>query len=123
MGVEFSGLDTPSTEMTLRTYVYFDGLTKNEFVQKVLLTIRALSLAVRTFIRALEEQSRSEELDPSSAIRAFIRTLEEDSSTEETTPSSSQLVLSSENRTLSRDEVKELMRRVPQTYGSLTMAS
>jgi len=57
MGVEFSGLDTPSTEMTLRTYVYFDGLTKNEFVQKVLLTIRALSLAVRTFIRALRSKA------------------------------------------------------------------
>jgi hypothetical protein len=59
MGVEFSGFDTPSIEMTLRAYVYFDGLTKDTFIQRVLLTIRAVALAIRTFVRALEEQSRS----------------------------------------------------------------
>ena len=61
MGVEFSGLDTPTTEMTMRAYVFFDGLTKDTFVQRALLTIRALSLAIRTFFRALEEHDHSSE--------------------------------------------------------------
>jgi hypothetical protein len=59
MGVEFYGFDTPSTEMTLRTYIYFDGLTKDALIQRILLTIRALHLAIRTFIRAFEENDQS----------------------------------------------------------------
>jgi hypothetical protein len=62
MGAEFIGLDTPSTEMTIRAYVYFDGLTKDSFIQRTLLTIRALALAIRTFFRALEEHGRSSEV-------------------------------------------------------------
>jgi hypothetical protein len=61
MGVEFSGLDTPTTELTLRAYLYFDGLTKDTFVQRALLTIRSVVLAIRTFVRALEEHHHSSE--------------------------------------------------------------
>jgi hypothetical protein len=61
MGAEFIGLDTPSTELTIRAYVHFDGLTKDSFVRRTLLTIRALALAIRTFFRALEEHGRSSE--------------------------------------------------------------
>jgi hypothetical protein len=68
MGVEFTGLDTPSTEMTLQTYVYFDGLTKDTLVQRIRLTIRALMLAGRTLRRALEAQGRSDEQAPSEEI-------------------------------------------------------
>jgi len=61
MGVEFHGLDTPSTEMTLRAYVYFDALTKDTLVQRILLTFRSLALAVRTLVRALEVHDRPAE--------------------------------------------------------------
>jgi hypothetical protein len=62
MGVEFFGFDVPSTDMTFRAYVYFDGLTKDALVQRVYLTIRALHLAIRTFIRVLEENNQSVEM-------------------------------------------------------------
>jgi hypothetical protein len=61
MGIEFFGFDVPPTDMRFRAYVYFDGLTKDILVQRVLLTIRALHLAIRTFIRAFEENNQSAE--------------------------------------------------------------
>jgi hypothetical protein len=59
IGVEFSGHDTPSPEMTLRTYVYFDGLTKDTLIQRILLTMRALTLAGQTLVLALDAQGHS----------------------------------------------------------------
>jgi len=93
MGIEFSGFDTPSTEMTLRAYVYFDGLTKDAFIQRVLLTVRAVALTIRTFSRALEAQSSAEKLD-----------------------------LSREKRVLSREELRTILRALPRTDGPLTIA-
>jgi hypothetical protein len=61
MGVEMYGLDTPSTAMMLRMFIYFDGLTKDTLMHRVHLTNRAFQLATRTLIRALETQSRSNE--------------------------------------------------------------
>jgi hypothetical protein len=61
MGVQFHGLDTPTKEMIFREYIYFDGLTKDSLVQKLHLLTRALSLAIRTFRRALEDHGRSAE--------------------------------------------------------------
>jgi hypothetical protein len=59
MGVEFSGFKIPPSDMAFFAYVYFDGLTKDILVQRVLLTIRALHLAIRTFMRAFEEHNQS----------------------------------------------------------------
>lgn len=63
MGLDLTGLIVPSTEMTIRTYVYFDGLTKDTFMQRILLTIRALSISLRTFVHALEERGHSVQVD------------------------------------------------------------
>jgi hypothetical protein len=72
MGMDFTGLDTPTTEMTLRTYIYFDGLTKDVLVQRILLTIRSIMLAGRTFLHALEVQSRLAQQALSDEDRAKI---------------------------------------------------
>jgi len=61
MGVDFSGHDVPPQEMIFRSYIYFDALTKDSLIQRVLLTIRALHLAVRTVMRSLEENDKSVE--------------------------------------------------------------
>jgi hypothetical protein len=61
MGVEFSGHTVPPREMTFRSSVYFDGLTKDVLMQRILLTIRALHLGVRTLARALEAHNLSSE--------------------------------------------------------------
>ena len=73
MGVEFSGLETPATELTLQTSIYFDGLTKDTFIQRVLLTLRALGIAVRTYLRALEAQSGPDSHGRSPEQRVFTR--------------------------------------------------
>jgi hypothetical protein len=74
MGVECYGLDTPITEMMLRTYVYFDGLTKDALMHRILLVNRAYTLAMRTFVRALEASGRSGDLALSSEdLRRFMR--------------------------------------------------
>jgi hypothetical protein len=59
MGLDLSGLAVPSAEMTIRTCVYFDGLTKDSLIQRIYLTIRALSLALRTFVLALDSSINS----------------------------------------------------------------
>ena len=61
MGVDFAGHDTPTTEMTLRTYLYFDALTKDALIQRIRLMIRAIELAVRTVARVLEMHHHSDE--------------------------------------------------------------
>jgi hypothetical protein len=92
MGVAFSGVDTPTTEMTIRAYVYFDGLTKDTLIQKILLTIRAVSLAAGQLIRALGDQSQSEDhMSPP------------------------------ESRIFTREELKKMMRVQPKTDDPLTI--
>ncbi len=54
MGVEFSGHAVPPRDLTFRSSVYFDGLSKDVLMQRILLTVRVLHLAVRTLARALE---------------------------------------------------------------------
>ena len=63
MGVDLSGLSVPSAEMTICTYVYFDGLSKDTLIQRILLTIRALSISLQTFVLALEEAVYSPEVE------------------------------------------------------------
>lgn len=59
MGVDFHGIDTPTSGMFFQTYVYSDGLTKDTFMHRVHLTNRAFMLALRTFVRTLQASIRS----------------------------------------------------------------
>jgi len=97
MGIEFLGFDTPSTEMTLRSYVYFDGLTKDALVQRILMTIRGIMLAGRALVRALEGQGHAVVQEPTVEDTSMTRVPEE------------------ERRVYSRDELREIMRPTPQT--------
>ena len=54
MGLNLTGLAFPPREMTIRTYAYFDGLSKDVFVQRALLTMHAVKLALLTFGEALD---------------------------------------------------------------------
>ena len=62
MGVEFDGFATPPREMRFLAYAYFDGLNKDLFIQRILLTIRALHLSIRTFAREFERLDDSAEV-------------------------------------------------------------
>jgi hypothetical protein len=64
MGADLTDLGVPSAEMRIRTRVYFDGLTKDTLIQRILLTIRALSLSLDTFVLALEESAYSMQAAP-----------------------------------------------------------
>jgi hypothetical protein len=87
MGVDFYGLDMPSTAMTIRDYAYCDGLTKDVLMHRIHLVNRAFTLAMRTFIRALEAPGRSGE------------------------------------HALSSEDLRRIMRPVPQADEPLTAAS
>jgi len=57
-GVELEGLVIPIGELHLYAYTYFDGLTKNSFMQRILLVLRALSLSAQPLIRGLVDARR-----------------------------------------------------------------
>jgi hypothetical protein len=53
LGVDLTGLTVPPSELTIRTTIYFDGLSKDALVQRIRLTIRALFFSLETFVLAL----------------------------------------------------------------------
>jgi hypothetical protein len=59
LGVEFDGPGTPLSRMRFVASIYFDGMNKDALVQRISLILRAVSLAVWTFARAVEEEGRS----------------------------------------------------------------
>lgn len=60
-GVDLEGLNIPPNEMRYHAYAYFDGLTKDVLVQRILLVLRAHALSTRTLARVLEVAGRSED--------------------------------------------------------------
>ena len=52
-GVELGRLGVPAHEMRFAAFVYFDGLTKDALVQRMLLILRALALSTQTIARGL----------------------------------------------------------------------
>jgi len=61
MGVEIAPLNTQLSEMRFLTYIYFDGLTKDTLIQRILLVLRAASLSVHTIARGFARAGRSAE--------------------------------------------------------------
>ena len=55
MGVDFELPSTALSEMHFYSFAYFDALTKDLFVQKVLLVLRAASLSVQAIARSFME--------------------------------------------------------------------
>jgi hypothetical protein len=60
-GVDFNGLDIPPVGMQFFSHVYFDGLTKDIFMKRVRLVLRALLLSVQTIERGFDEAGRPSE--------------------------------------------------------------
>jgi hypothetical protein len=52
-GVDLGGLSIPPHEMRYAAFVYFDGLTKDALVQRILLILRALALSIQTIARGI----------------------------------------------------------------------
>jgi hypothetical protein len=86
MGVEFHGVDAASPAMMLRDFLYFDGLTKDALMHRINLVNRAYTLAMRTFVRALQASGNSPD------------------------------------RALSPEELRRIVRPMPQTDGPLSIA-
>jgi hypothetical protein len=72
MGVDFILPDIQLSEMRFYAYAYFDGLTKDMFIQRILLVLRAVSLSIHTTARGLERAGRSAEA-ASSLLRLVPR--------------------------------------------------
>jgi hypothetical protein len=68
MNIDFEGLTLPLHDMRYRTYVYFDGLTKDSLIQAILLVLRAVSLSIQTLARGLEHAGR-----PAEATSGMLR--------------------------------------------------
>ena len=52
-GVDLGGLGIPSRGMRYAAFVYFDGLTKDALIQRVLQIFRALALSIQTIARGI----------------------------------------------------------------------
>jgi len=59
LGVGFQGPELPLRAITIETVVYYDGLTKHEFIHRVALVRRAMVATVWTLNRYLKEPPRS----------------------------------------------------------------
>ena len=68
-GVDLGGLGTPPREMRYATFVYFDGLTKDVLVQRMLLLVRACALSIQTIARGIVRPSEA----VSRGLRQFHR--------------------------------------------------
>jgi len=68
LGVEFDGPGIPLTIARFFAAIYFDGLTKDRLIQTMALVLRAQSLTIWTFARALEATG-----EPSPAAKDLLR--------------------------------------------------
>jgi hypothetical protein len=64
MGVDCDGLKVPPGELKYSSVIYFDGLTKDALIQRILLVLRAAALAVRTLALSLAEADKLPEVVP-----------------------------------------------------------
>jgi hypothetical protein len=55
MGVDFETADASLSEMRFYSFVYFDSLTKDTLIQKVLVVLRATTLARFTIAQSASE--------------------------------------------------------------------
>jgi len=53
-GVDLGGLGVPPRAIRLAAFVYFDGLTKDALVQRMLQILRALALSIQTIARGID---------------------------------------------------------------------
>jgi hypothetical protein len=56
-GVELGRLGVPPRAMRFAAFVYFDGLTKDALIQRMLLILRALALSIQTIARGIGRPS------------------------------------------------------------------
>jgi hypothetical protein len=59
LGVGFQNVDVPLEKVTVETVIYYDGLTKHEFMHRLLLVRRALVLFIWILNRQFREPARS----------------------------------------------------------------
>lgn len=60
-GIDMDLLGVPPTDMRFLAYVYFDGLTKDVLIQRILSVLRAYPISMRTIARGFEAAGRSSE--------------------------------------------------------------
>jgi hypothetical protein len=61
MNIDFTLPDIHLVEMRFHAYAYFDGMTKDVFIHKILLVLRAVSHSIHTIARGLESAGRPAE--------------------------------------------------------------
>jgi hypothetical protein len=61
-GIDIDLLGVPPTDMRYLAYVYFDGLTKDTLIQRILSVFRAYALSMRTIARGFEQAGRPSEV-------------------------------------------------------------
>jgi hypothetical protein len=69
-GLDLSHLGIPLAGMRYVACIYFDGLTKDALIQKMLLVVRMYELTRRTFARAFADAGQS--LEPASPLLQFL---------------------------------------------------